>query len=164
MRDTQTDKAIYLLLYVGDMLIASGNMAVIREFKNKLNCEFEMKDLGKASRILGMDIIRDKDKGELILSQGNYLEKVLKMFGMLEARPVITPTAAHFKLRSLLEEEKKTEAIHMERIPYASVVGSLMYVMVGARPDLAFVVGFISRFISSLGKEHWSPVKWVLRY
>jgi len=47
MRDTQTDKAIYLLLYVDDMLIASGNMAIIQELKNKLNCEFEMKDLGR---------------------------------------------------------------------------------------------------------------------
>ncbi|KAL9286140.1 putative RNA-directed DNA polymerase [Arabidopsis thaliana] len=164
MRDTQTDRAIYLLLYVDDMLIASGNMAVIRELKNKLNCEFEMKDLGKASRILGMDIIRVKEKGELILSQGNYLKKVLKTFGMLEARPMITPTAAHFKLRSLSEEEKKTEAVHMERIPYASAVGSLMYAMVGSRPDLVFAVGFISRFISSPGREHWSAVKWVLRY
>jgi len=83
---------------------------------------------------------------------------------MLEARPVITPTAAHFKFRSLSEEEKKTEAVHMERIPYANVVGSLMYAMVGSRPDLAFVVGFISRFMSSPGREHWSAVKWVLRY
>ena len=62
MRDVQTDKAIYLLLYVDDMLIASENKKVIKELKEKMSGEFEMKDMGKASRILGMDILRDREK------------------------------------------------------------------------------------------------------
>lgn len=156
MKDTQTNQAIYLLLYVDDMLIASGSMTVIQRLKDKLNNEFEMKDLGKASRILGMDIIRDREKGVLILSQGKYLEKVLKTFGMSDARPVVTPTASHFKLRRLSEEEKKLEAIHMENIPYARAVGSLMYAVVGSRPDLGFAVCLLSRFMTEPGRDHWS--------
>lgn len=101
MRDVQTDKAVYLLLYVDDMLIASGNWPVIKELKGSLNKEFEMKDLGKASRILGMDITRDREKGILILSQKSYIEKVLKTFGMIDAQPVSTPIATHFNLRSV---------------------------------------------------------------
>src|SRR5690606_11237198 len=91
MRDVQTDKAIYLLLYVDDMLIASGNKRVIKELKDKLSSEFEMKDMGKASKIFGIDIIRDREKGTLILSQGKYMEKVLRTFGMLYAKAVVTP-------------------------------------------------------------------------
>lgn len=108
-RDAQTSKAIYLLLYVDDMLIASGNKKTIQELKDRLSGEFEMKDLGKASRILGMDIIRDRKKGTLILSQGKYIQKVLKTFGMQGAKSVMTPTSSQFSLRSLTEKEWKEE-------------------------------------------------------
>eukprot|EP00253_Pinus_taeda_P003905 PITA_03905 len=52
----------------------------------------------------------------------------------------------------------------MSRVPYASAVDSLTYVMVCTRPDIAHVVGVLSRFMSKLGKEHWTTVKWVFRY
>ncbi|GKC98679.1 hypothetical protein Tco_1168954 [Tanacetum coccineum] len=52
----------------------------------------------------------------------------------------------------------------MDRVPYASVVGSLMYVMVCTRPDLAHAVGVVSRFLSNLGKNNWEAVKWIFRY
>ena len=101
MRDVKTDKAIYLLLYVDDMLIDSGNKRVIKDLKEKISGEFEMKDMGKASRILGMDIIRDRKKGTLILSQRKYIEKVLRTFGMQDTKAVVTPTSSQFKLQSL---------------------------------------------------------------
>ena len=52
----------------------------------------------------------------------------------------------------------------VERIPYVSAVGSLMYVMVCTRPDIAYAVGMVSRFLSNPGKEHWIAVKWMMRY
>ena len=52
----------------------------------------------------------------------------------------------------------------MDKIPYASAVGSLMYAMVGSRPDLAFDVGLVSRFMSKPSREHREAVKWVMRY
>jgi hypothetical protein len=52
----------------------------------------------------------------------------------------------------------------MSRVPYPSVVGSLMYAMVCTRPDIAHVVGVVSRYMNNLGKEHWEAVKWILRY
>lgn len=50
------------------------------------------------------------------------------------------------------------------QLPYREAIGSLMYLMVGTRPDLAFAVGKLSRFVSCFGKEHWAAVKRVLRY
>ena len=93
MRNVNTPKAIYLLLYVGDMLIASGDLTEIQKMKESLSREFEMKDLGKASRILGMDIVRNRHKGTLVLSQEAYIEKILKSFGMEDSKPVTTPLA-----------------------------------------------------------------------
>ncbi|XP_070039108.1 secreted RxLR effector protein 161-like [Nicotiana tomentosiformis] len=52
----------------------------------------------------------------------------------------------------------------MSKVSYASAVGSLMYVMVCTRPDIAYAVGVVSRYMSYPGKEHWEGVKWILRY
>ncbi|XP_056848947.1 secreted RxLR effector protein 161-like [Raphanus sativus] len=52
----------------------------------------------------------------------------------------------------------------MEDVPYSSAVGSLMYAMVGSRPDLAYAVGMGCRYMSQPGREHWSAVKWIMRY
>ena len=53
---------------------------------------------------------------------------------------------------------------YMSKVPYASSVGSLMYAMVCIRPDIAHVVGVVSRYMNNPGKEHWMAVKWILRY
>ena len=52
----------------------------------------------------------------------------------------------------------------MSKIPYSSIVGSLMYAMVHTRPDIAHVVEFVIRYMNNLGKEHWKSVQWILRY
>ena len=52
----------------------------------------------------------------------------------------------------------------VSRVPYASAVGSIMYVIVCTRPDLAYTVSAVSRFMSNPKKQHWEAVKWVLRY
>ena len=52
----------------------------------------------------------------------------------------------------------------MSKVPYSSAVGNLMYVMVCTRPNIAHVVGFVSRYMRNLGKEHCDEVKWILRY
>ena len=52
----------------------------------------------------------------------------------------------------------------MQRVPYASAVGSLMYAMVCTRPDITHAVGVVSRFLSNPGREHWNAVKWIMRY
>ena len=52
----------------------------------------------------------------------------------------------------------------MSKVPYASAIGSLMYAMVCTRPNIAYVMGVMSRFMSWLGKKRWEAVKWILRY
>ena len=80
---------IYLLLYVDDMLIACKYPTEINKVKAQLSGEFEMKDLGLAKRILGMEIIRDRKAGRLCLSQKSYIEKVLERFGMQNAKELV---------------------------------------------------------------------------
>ena len=134
----QDGSFIYLLLYVDDMLIASRSHTEIEKLKTQLNREFEMKDLGEAKKILGMEISKDRKLGRLCLSQKEYLRKVLKRFGMNEkSKPVSTPLAPHFKLSASMSPKNDAEREYMSKVPYASAVGSLMYAMVCMRPDIS---------------------------
>ena len=111
-----------------------------------------------------MRIIRDKANGTLKLSQSEYVKKVLSRFNMNEAKPVSTPLCSHFKLSKGQSLKTKEERDHMNKVPYASAIGSLMYVMVCTRPNISHVVRVVSRFMSRPGKQHWETVKWILRY
>ena len=155
---------MYLLIYVDDMLIACKDKFQIQKLKDQLSSEFDMKDLGPASKILGMNIERDRDKGILRLSQKSYLEKVARSFGLDKAKAVSTPIGAQFKLMSLTEQELDNQAKYMEKIPYSNCVGSLMYGMISTRPDIAYGVSLVSRFMSKPGKTHWEAAKWLVRY
>ena len=155
---------VYLLLYVDDMLIAAKDQKEVRKVKAQLSSEFEMKDLGAAKKMLGMEILRDRSAGKLYMSQKRYIEKVLRRFNMQSAKPVSTPLAAHFRLSSALSPQSDSDDDYMSRVPYSSAVGSLMYAMVCSRPDLAYAVSVVSRYMANPGKEHWKAVQWILRY
>ena len=155
---------IILVLYVDDMLIACRDMSKIKELKRMLNSEFDMKDLGAAKRILGMEIRRERDNGRLYLSQGKYISKVLEKFNMVNAKPVSTPLASHFNLSAKQCPTTEAEAEAMSKIPYANAVGCLMYAMVCTRPDLAQAMSVVSKYMANPGSVHWQAVKWMLRY
>ncbi|KAG8483625.1 hypothetical protein CXB51_023496 [Gossypium anomalum] len=155
---------VYLLLYVDNMLIAAKDKGEIRKVKAQLSEEFEMKYLGPAKKILGMEILRDRKVSKLYLSQKGYIEKVLCRFNMQSVKPVSTPLAAHFRLSSALFPQSDDEIEYMSHVPYSSAVGSLMYAMVCSRLDLSCAVSAVSRYMANPGKEHWKAVQWILRY
>ena len=135
-----------------DMLIMNKNKTEIDKLKRSLKLEFDMKDLGAAKRILGIDIVRERKKGTLALTQSLYIKKVLKAYGMLDSRMVSTPIPAHYKLKSKKGLLSQDELDYMNKIPYSNAVGCLMYAMVATRPDIAYGVGVVSRFMSCPSK------------
>ena len=139
------------------MLIAGASIQEIDQLKSDLSKEFAMKDLGAAKQILGMRI--ERSDGLLTLSQADYVKKVLSRFHMENAKPVSTPLASHFKLSKEYSPTSEQERDHMDRVPYASAIGSLMYAMVCTRPDIAHAVGVVSRYMSNPGKHHWKAIK-----
>ncbi|KAE8723109.1 Retrovirus-related Pol polyprotein from transposon TNT 1-94 [Hibiscus syriacus] len=155
---------IILLLYVDDMLVAGSNMQEIINLKQKLSKQFAMKDLGAAKQILGMRIKRDTKSGTLMLSQAEYINKVLSRFNMQDAKPVSTPLGVHFRLSKEQSPKTEEERAHMVKVPYASAIRSMMYAMVCTIPDIAQAVGAVSRYMNNPGKVHWEAVKWILRY
>ena len=73
---------------------------------------------------------------------------------MGKAKPVSSPLGSHLKLGSKQSPSSEKEKKEMQKVPYASIMGSLMYVMVCTRPDIAHVVGVVSRFLSNPSKKH----------
>ena len=143
-----TGEYIYLLLYVDDMLIASKYRFVIEELKKDLSSEFEMKDLGEAKKVLGMEITRHRRSGKVSLTRKGYLKKVLQRFNINKGtKSVSTPLAPHSKLSATMSPKTVEECEYMTRVPYASTVGSLIYAMVCTRPDLSQVVSMVSRYM-----------------
>ena len=113
-----------------------------------------MKDLGVVKQILGMRIVKDKANGTLKLLQSEYVKKIISRFNMNEAKPVSTPLGSYFKLRKEWSSKTEEKRDHMSKVSYASVIGSLMYVMVCTRPNIAHVVGVMSRLMSRPGKQY----------
>ena len=83
---------------------------------------------------------------------------------MLDAKPVSTPLANHFRLSGSQCLKNEEEIENISKVPYASKVGCLMYAMVCTRSDLAHAVSIVSRYMANPGREHWNGVKWIFRY
>lgn len=157
-------KFIFLVLYVDDILLASSDESLLHETKNFLSMNFEMKDLGEASYVLGIEIHRDRENGLLGLSQKAYIEKVLKKFNMLQSNGAEVPVSKGDKLSKEDCPKNDVERAEMKDKPYASVVGSIMYAQVCTRPDLAFSISVLGMYQSDPGIAHWKAAKKVLRY
>ncbi|KAL6313001.1 hypothetical protein AAG906_012438 [Vitis piasezkii] len=109
---------IILLLYMDDILIVGRDIGKIDKLKRR-----------SASQILGIKISRNKTNGKLWLSQESYIEKVLGKFNMGKAKPVSSSLGSHLKLSSKQSPSSEKEKEEMRKVPYASTMGSLMYVM-----------------------------------
>ncbi|GJU85887.1 retrovirus-related pol polyprotein from transposon TNT 1-94 [Tanacetum coccineum] len=155
---------IILLLYVDDMLVARPNKYRINKLKAQLAMEFEMKDLGPANKIIGMQIHRDRVSRKIWLSQKSYVKKILQRFNMQYCKPISTLFPTDVKLSSKMSPSNEKERIEMSRVPYSSAVGILMFAMICTRPNIAHAVGVVSRYMAEPGRGHWEGVKRILRY
>src|SRR5579871_3495016 len=118
-----------------------------------------MRDLGEISSYLRIEIKRDRKNRTVSLSQSKYIEDILKKYGIENCRPISTLIDTNKKLSKAMYPKTPEEIKEMKNIPYQSVVGSLMYLMLRTRLDIAFAVGALSQFNSNYGKEHWQTVK-----
>jgi hypothetical protein len=164
VRSFDNGSFIFLLLYVDDMLIAAKSIVEVNKLKVLLSREFDMKGLGTAKKILGMEIRRDIDAKGLWLSQASYVKKVLERFSMENAKPVSTPLVNHFRLSTSQCPKTVEETEDMSKVPYASAVGCLMYDMVCTKPYLAHAVSVVSKYMANPRRQHWDAVKWIFRY
>ena len=153
-----------MILYVDDILLASSDLGILHETKKFLSKNFEMKDMDEATYVIGIEIFRDRSRGILGLSQKAYIERVLERFKMENCSASVAPIQKGDKFSLMQCPQNELERKQMEEIPYASVVGSLMYAQTCTRPDISFAVGMLGRYQSNPGMDHWKAAKKVMRY
>ena len=123
-----------------------------------------MKDLGEAAYILGIKIYRDRSKRLIGLSQDTYIDKVLKRFNMEEAKKGFLPMSHGIHLSKTQCPTMTDERERMNKVPYASAIGSIMHAMISTRPDVSYALSVTSRYQSDPGESHWTAMKNILKY
>jgi hypothetical protein len=108
-------------------LLASSDLGLLHETKKFLSKDFEMKDMGEETYVIGIEIFRDRSCGLLGLSQKQYIERVLERFGMENCSASVAPLQKGDKFSLMQCPQNEWERKQIERIPYAIAVGSLMY-------------------------------------
>ncbi|CAK1580915.1 unnamed protein product [Parnassius mnemosyne] len=147
---------IYILLYVDDLLVLGEDNSRINNVKEILSTEFKMKDLGsKNLKYLGINIIQDSDC--FYINHKEYLKSILTKFGMSDANASESPMEVNVNLDDCTVDyslEHKCRAC----------IGSLMYAVVGSRPDLCAAVSYLARYQSRPSERLWQCLKRILRY
>ncbi|SGY18601.1 BQ5605_C018g08804 [Microbotryum silenes-dioicae] len=149
----------YITLYVDDLLMISPDLAEIERVISGLERRYGVKRLGPAEYILGIQIRRLAD-GSIALSQERYIMDVLAWFHFdTTTRGTTVPMTPGLLLTAI--PGQGTEQI---KSWYLQAIGSLLYISLGTRPDIAFAVSYLARFANNPGQRHWIAVKHVLRY
>jgi hypothetical protein len=151
-------EAVYVLVYVDDMLIASKSMSAINEVKDKLDKVFDIHDLGEPHRFLGLEITRNRQRRTLKLSQCGAATALVSKYGLIDANSRSTPIGTGVHLCA------DGAQLDTYAYPYSELVGSLLYLSTCTRPDLAQAVGALARYMSQPTVDHWQVAKGVLRY
>lgn len=144
-------------LYVDDFLVFSDDAEERCFLEKQLSLEFKIKNLGEAKQCLGVRIARDYENNCITLDQENYIDQILKKFNMSECKSVSTPMNTDICI-------DKVESVGDQNLPYQRLIGSLMYLAVLTRPDIAYTVSFLSQFNNCYTELHWKCAKRVLRY
>ncbi|GJY59617.1 zinc finger, CCHC-type containing protein [Tanacetum coccineum] len=148
-------KGVIICLYVDDMLIFGTDQNQVDETKKFLSSRFSMKDMGEADVILGIKI-KSENKG-IVITQSQYIEKILKKFNREDCSLVNT-------LMDPVEKLKPNTGKLVDQLENSRAIGCLMYAMTSTRPDIAYVVGRLSRFTSNPSRQHWKAITMVFKY
>lgn len=145
-------------------MLASSDLCLLHKTKTNLIEKFEMKYMGKASYVIGIEIFRDRSLGILGLSQKAYVDKVLNRYGKMTCFSNVVPIQIWDKLSFDQCPQNDLKHKEIEKYPYASLVGSLLHAQVYTRPNNSHNVRMLGIFQSNPRMAHWLVAKKVLRY
>ncbi|MFN0318528.1 MAG: reverse transcriptase domain-containing protein [Burkholderiales bacterium] len=154
--------AMLIGLWVDDLVITGTDAKRVKAFMRQISGHYKMVDKGELQWCLGMEVKRTEDR--TTLTQTAYIDKVLERFSMSNAKPAPTPFASGTELTKDQCPSTGEDRAAMRDIPYSVAVGSLMHLVSGTRPDIAFQVSQLARFMTNPGRAHWEAAKHLLRY
>src|SRR6267154_1089202 len=152
---------LIIILYVNDITILGDNLKNVEKIKTTLSNRYEMTNLGEIESYLGVQIKQDRSNKRLEIDQSCYILEIVDRFGLSDAHPARTPlpTGADVFLEKY-NEQASTSDIKL----YQRIIGSLLYVQIGMRPDISFAVSRLAQYTSNLSPHHIRLAKYVLSY
>jgi hypothetical protein len=141
-------------LYVDDLLIASNDPGMTEELKSQLKSKYSMKDLGRATRILNMEI--GYCERYITLSQGGFIQRMIERYDLKDSKAVSTPMEVGIDL--------ETSDSPQVNKPYRALIGELLYVANNTRPDVSFAVSNLARYSQDPRQVHWRAALRIVRY
>jgi hypothetical protein len=160
-RGNLTGYVVYLVIYVDDILVVSESERAVVMAKQSLGTLYTVKDMGVAEYFLGVKI--EREHGCLKLTQESYIHSVLERYGMQDCKPVVTPMVQSSDLM-VKSPRSDSEASRMDGVPYREAIGSLLYLAVRTRPEIAVAVSVLAKHVQEPRPCHWEGVKRVFRY
>jgi hypothetical protein len=153
--------SVIVILYVDDITILGNSIKKINALKKSLSSRYEMTDLGEIQSYLGVNIIRDRANRTMDIDQKEYVQTIVERFGMRDANPVYTPLPAGCE-DHLVKFDGQASSSEIKN--YQRLIGSLLYVQIGTRPDISFAVGRLSQYSSNPSPHHERLARYVLAY
>ena len=150
---------LFLVMWVDDILCVTNSQAKLDAVHAHLTSLFELQDVGEPNMIVGINITRDPTTGAIKISQERYILDIVARYGMGDCAPVYTPAVYGLKLCA----DDGSGELELS-VPYREAVGALMYAAVCTRPDVAFIVNRLARYVNKPMQTHWSVLKRVLAY
>ncbi|XP_062230106.1 uncharacterized mitochondrial protein AtMg00810-like [Phragmites australis] len=142
-------------MYVDDLIITGSSHVNIDKFKREMMSIFQMSDLGLLIYFLGIEV--SQGEGGITLCQSAYASKLLERSGMEGCN------TCHASLEERLKLSKASTTPPVDAMHYRSIVGGLRY-LVHTRPDIVFVMGYVSQYMEDPREDHYAAVKHLLRY
>ena len=154
-----TNRKVYLLIYVDDLLI-TGATEDVEEVVKKITERFRIRDLGEVKSFLGLRI--NREDGALKINQSAMIEKIAKTFGVENSNVVNTPMEERLSVN--FDDLKNADVNPEVERKYRKLLGSLMYIMLGTRPDVCFAVSYFAQFQNCPNENVFNYLLRVLRY
>jgi hypothetical protein len=151
-------------VHVDDLVLVSSSKVSIEKVKSELRARFKIHEQGPTSFLLGVKLERDCQNRTISLSQPAYITSILHTYRMQDCNPSRTPMSEKKRLSSTMSPVSTEEKDDMKAVPYHEALGKLLYLSIATRPDILYAVGVLCRFSENPGREHWSAIKWVIRY
>ncbi|CAI7919634.1 unnamed protein product, partial [Closterium sp. NIES-54] len=133
----------YVLVYVDDLVFATAATAKLAHMKSELQKRHTCTDLGELRSYLGLQITRDRAQRTITLTQSHMVQQVLQRFDLTYSLPQATPLSTRHSLSALPSDESVEPSG-----PYPELVGCLMYLMTCTRPDLAYPLSILARYVA----------------
>ena len=148
------DEPLFVIIYVDDITILGASLEAVKLLESDLSKCYEMSDLG-------IHITRDCSLRCLEINQSGYLTDVLERFGMSDATPHSTPLPASAD-EHLVKFEGQATALEIKN--FQSLIGSLLYLQIGTRPDISFAMSHLAQYLANPSHQHLRLAHYVLSY